>query len=202
MQSYLKAFNDATQYSQRFGEEPGRRPSREVEPEMWQLLVMRAQQLATDTFEAMKEQSDPVWAFGTSCADVHWYIVQKLRKNFMYSFELTVGGVSTASGDGFPYTVDDFHAHEAVKPNRFMAHAWITCGDRFIIDLTLGTYLVNVDKRRHKYGHTIYGEPRALKFSGFEKSHAPPIDLTYCPVAIGANAVRAISPTREEWAQS
>lgn len=202
MESYVQAFDNARQFSQRFGPEDGRRPSRAVDTAMWPFLVNRAQQLAPDSFDEMKKQTDQFWAFGTSCGDVHWHVVQRLRKNFLESFELTIGGVSTASGAGFPYTEKDFHAHEAVKPNRFMGHAWITCGNRFIIDLTLGTYLVNLEKRCHRYGQIIHGEPGALTLSEFENGLAPPTDLTYFPVAVGAAALNAISPSRDNWAKS
>lgn len=201
MQSYLHAFENARHFSERFGTEVASRPSRTVDTSLWQWLVIRAEQTARDLFGEMKKQTDPVWAFGTSCADVHWYAVQRLRHNFNESFELTIGGVSTASGAGFPYSIEDFNAHEAMIPDRFLGHAWITCGDRLIIDLTLGTYLVNLEQRCHRYGQVIYGEPGALMLSKFEDGLAPPTDLTYSPVAVGAAALAAISPTRDNWAK-
>jgi hypothetical protein len=83
-----------------------------------------------------------------------------------------------------------------------MGHAWITCGDRFIIDLTLGTYLVNMTQRCRQYGQVIYGQPGGLMLSKFHNGLAPPTDLTYFPVAVGTNALKAISPSREEWEKS
>lgn len=128
---------------------------------------------------------------------------ENLREDFMDSFELTIGGVATESGAGFPYTIEDFHAHGAVKPSRFMGHAWITCGDRFIIDLTLGTYLVNLEKGCQQYGQTTYGEPGELALAPFENGLTPPTNLTYFPVAVGAKALSAITPPpRDVWAQS
>jgi hypothetical protein len=102
MNSYANAFEKARQFSEQFGVDPERRSTREVDDGMWPALVARAKQLPPELFEEMKKQTDPFWAFGTSCADVHWYVVQRLRRNFNESFELTIGGVLTVSGEGFP----------------------------------------------------------------------------------------------------
>lgn len=202
VQTYVQAFGDARRFSEQFAPDFPQRACHTVSPDKWMSMVWRAKEVVPDVFQEMRRQKDQFWAFGTSCADVHWYVLKKLHQNFDESFELTIGGVLTPSGSGFPYTLQDFHAHANVKPALFMGHAWITCGDRFIIDLTLGTYLVNLKKRNKRYGHVIYGEPGALKFSQFEDGLVPRTDLTYSPIAVGTAAIMAISPTRKDWASS
>lgn len=80
---------------------------------------MQTQQLLPCLFEELKKTDGPVWDFETSCADVHWYVVQRLRHSFKESLQLTTAACRQHRVP-VSYTVEDSHAYEAMRPKRFL----------------------------------------------------------------------------------
>jgi hypothetical protein len=201
---YAAEFATAWQFSAQKYPEPNMRAAEERDPKLRPLLVQHALMCLTDDiFVEMNKQVDPVYAYGTQCANVHLHVLQGLRRNFPYeSFHLTLGGVTTAGNAAFPYTMADFQADVVKRPDRVRGHAWITCGDRFIIDLTLGTYLVNKPDATGQYGPAIHGEMGRLASTPFKGGRRPDLALTYHPVAVGTAPILATAPSYDQWARA
>jgi hypothetical protein len=205
LEKYKENFEDSIKYSGKdyFYDDMGKITC--AEKSTYFLIMEAAKNYFTEQFfleiGAVSGTGSPVLTFGTQCANVHGTLIKYLMRIFPgVSFHLTLGGVE-AGEVGFPYTKDDFIYDLKQRPNKVRGHVWITCGGEYVIDLTLGTYIENATNKSDKYGSIIYGFPGHLEASDFPRmpNAVVPTDLIYQPVAVGSDAILAVSPTFKEW---
>jgi hypothetical protein len=145
--------------------------------------------------------------FGGQCGNVHHALIGIIKEDYpTLCANLTIGDVDTGSANKFTFNQTKCSKWlEGRSPNILDCHVWITIGNNFIIDVTIGTYQntrssINVlkDKSAFAYGGIIFGKINDLKYTEIKNvKNSNPANFTkfvYTPVILGTNAFVALAP--------
>lgn len=142
---------------------------------------------------------NPIIKLGGECGNIHLSFLRYVKKYYpSVPVNLTIGEVRTEGNVNFSFDEDKFIAWLAERPKILDCHVWITVGNKFIIDATIGTYLNTRIENIQSYGCILYGLPWDL--SNFEIpsviNHIPKNlkSLEFRPVVLGEGAFIACAP--------
>jgi len=138
-------------------------------------------------------------AFGGDCGNTHYSILQFIQQYYpKVPANLTIGGIDLGASSSFDFSEQEFERWRTSRPEIFDCHAWITIGNRIILDATIMTYVNTRLRQTCAVGGVLVGEHKH-----FELHLIPDTDNVspalvrwpvYRPVAIGVRAFKDIAP--------
>ncbi len=150
-----------------------------------------------------KQDRDPYMAFGGDCGNVHLVISRFLSKNYpKLSPNLVMGAVAFNQQESFNFSQEKFiDWKKRGYGDLFDCHAWVSLGQSWIIDATIGTWVHTRQGPGQAFGGILYGDPSSLKSLSISKeNHVEQslIGISYRPVVVGVNAFTLVQQARDK----
>ena len=171
-------------------------------------LVERAvKEIASGLYEQIalyREQGrNPFMALGGDCGNVHLLISQFLLNNYpLLSPNLVMGAVSFNQKESFNFSRENFiDWRQNGYGDLFDCHAWVSVGQSWIIDATIGTWVHTRQGSGGAFGGIFYGPPSSFKSVPIKNEGHEEQSLTgisYRPVVLGCKAFSLVQAARDK----
>ncbi len=147
------------------------------------------------------QKRDPYNALGSDCGNIHQRILAYIKEDLCYSalpINLTIGEVKIDEKNSFVFTREKFCSWLDEKPEILDCHVWLTIGDEYILDATIGTYINTRIGDAAAFGGIIYGKHGdfMVQHIAGESAMTPHQiqSIEFSPIVLGDAALLACAP--------
>jgi hypothetical protein len=145
---------------------------------------------------------DPYKAIGGDCGNVHLLIARFLLEEYpRLTPNLVMGSVVLNQQEAFNFSQEKFiEWRQNGYGDIFNCHAWVSLGQNWIIDATVGTWVHTRLGPGGAFGGVLYGPPSSLKRVPIANEKDAEQSLTgimYSPVVLGVEAFSLVHQARE-----
>ena len=151
---------------------------------------------------------NPIERFSIECGNVYYFILDFIQKYYpSISANLTLGNISKEGIKILDLTQSKClnWLKNGTLEESLRFHTWLTIGDNYIIDCTIGTFInIHISQNKRKnlkddmYGGLIYGIEGNLDVLPFQQlNNNAPNDISniqYIPIIMGREAFIALAP--------
>ncbi len=170
------------------------------------LVAKAAHEIAAGLYEQInlhrERGHDPYMAIGGDCGNVHLLIAGFLLENYpMLTPNLVMGSVILRQQEAFNFSQKKFiEWRQSGYGDIFDCHAWVSIGQNWIIDATVGTWVHTRPGPGGAFGGVLYGSPSFLKrvpIPNEKDAEQSLTDIMYRPVVLGVEAFSLVQQARE-----
>lgn len=138
-------------------------------------------------------------ALGGDCGNIHKLILKYIKQYYSsLPVNITIGEVKIDENNDFSFGRDKFCSWLVKKPDILDCHVWLTIGDEYILDATIGTYINTRIDKTAAFGGICYGKPGHLMWQTIaNKENRTPDQIQgvkFSPIVLGESALDACAP--------
>lgn len=200
---YSDAFSEAVKFNRSQRLKFDSNPS-EVTCELQ--VAIAAQEIANGLYDQINRHRihdrNPFMAIGGDCGNVHDLIARFLLENYPeLSPNLVMGSVTLNQQEPFNFSQEKFiDWSQKGYGEIFDCHAWVSLGQNWIIDATIGTWVHTRQGPGEAFGGVFYGSPSSLKsvpIANEKHVEQSLVGIRYRPIVLGLEAFSLVHQARE-----